>query len=123
MGKVHHVQQIQICYDPEDEFIGLITCGRRYTWPASRVPAIVSALRSCAGGDNLPEGAGGLVFGTNDGRVALTDEPPKTAFQNIQGQAALVVEASSYSYVMTKRSARDLADGFEETYKKLRSNG
>jgi hypothetical protein len=32
----------------------------------------------------------------------------------------MMIEATAYSYLMTKRSARELADGLEETYRKLR---
>jgi hypothetical protein len=117
MSDVHHVQEIQICHDPEGGFIGLVTPSHRYAWPTKMMPSICKALRDCANGEAMPDGVNGMVVAAG-GKVALTDKPPKATFQNVGGRAALVIDAVTSTYVMPQRAARRLADGFEETYAK-----
>jgi hypothetical protein len=117
MGKLP-LANVQIGHDPEGTFIGLITDKRRYAWPTGKVPSIVHALRACADGDPAPGDCNSMVFASGE-HVAVTDEPAKVAYRNVHDQATMVIDAA-WSHLMTKRSACMLANGLEETYRKLR---
>ena len=119
MSKVHKVNPIQIGHDPEGTFIGLDSGSARYQWPTDKIPAIAKALRECAAGTAAPDDVNGMVFAVGE-RVALTDKSPKICFGNVSGQAGMVIETDNYSFVMPRRDARNLADGFDEVHRKLR---
>jgi hypothetical protein len=107
--------------DPEDAFIDLVPPGHRHPWPRKMMPSICKALQDCAAnGEAMRDGVSGMVFAAS-GKVVLTDEPPKTKFKNVDGRAALVIDAVTCSYVMPRLAARRLADGFEETYAKIQT--
>jgi hypothetical protein len=63
-----------------------------------------------------------MVFIREDGLVVLTDSPPEKMSRFKDGRPVLEINAG-WSHVMPKYVARNLADGFEETFNKLRPGG
>jgi hypothetical protein len=50
-----------------------------------------------------------MVF-TFEDRVCVTDQPPKQSYQNVRGQAAVVIDQENWSYAMPRHEARLMAD-------------
>jgi hypothetical protein len=113
-------QHIQICHDPEKTFVGLISNQRRYAWPVDVVPSIIAGLRACADGDPFPEVSKGMVFAVkNHTLVSVSDSSATAHYANINGEAAMQIDQPEWSFLQPPHRARELADGLEETLRKM----
>jgi hypothetical protein len=113
-------QHIQIGHNPEKTHIVLITSERKYVWPVDVVPSIAAGLRACADGDPFPEVSKGMVFAVQDkDLVSISDTPARARFTNANGQAAMEIDQSAWSFMQPPHRARELADGLEETLRAI----
>ena len=104
-------QEIQIARTPDGKQIAVITLAHVYSWHASKVHAIIAALREHARGATAPS-ADGMVFTAGD-RIGLCDKPVRQSYQNFGDEPALIVDQVEWTYAMQKHEARVLADNLE----------
>ena len=109
--------KLQIAHSPDGKEMAVITDQHTYAWAADSIPAIVAALREHAQGHAMP-GAGGMVF-SHDDRVCFTDKPVKQTYQNVDGEAGLVIEHEDWTYAMPRQEARVLADNLEAVHRSI----
>jgi hypothetical protein len=101
-----------VAISADGKALALITPGHEYLWETAKVPEIIAGLREHAEGPSMPS-AGGLVCSVTGDCVALSDEPAKQSFKNINGQARLLVNVNR-SFTFPRKETAKVADLLEE---------